>query len=865
MIDDSSAAPLHPTPQRGNENSALSSDSSTARTWAQAAVWGALGCLVLIGTVTLVNLLAARDHLYTEHRSRAVVTNLERVSAELRALAAARATFLAQPSNAYLNEVTQIAQRIDQSRDALRETFSKDPTQSALWTQADRLIDERIDEGRAAANTPRPNVPSPTQKESATAPLQRQLALLMQSQEGRAEDNAIQVEKEFSAAITFFLVGTGLALALLGSVLLASRRVNAQRIAIEEALQTQESLLHSTWEDAEVALIATDPSGRIIKMNVAAEHLTGWTAAEARQRPVDEVLQVVNAQTQKPHPLSSPPRATRLESVQDYALVTREKGVRPVSLIQTALRFRGSSARGSLFQLRDLTAEQKTRAELIAVQKQRQAEQSRFDFIFNTLPIGISYASFTAEGKETRLINDAHLALCGLNRDEISDPQNFARITHPDDRAQQAQLRTRLEEKKIDRYSMDKRYLRANGEVVWVILQFQRQHHPDGSFDDLSTVIDVTDRKEAENALERFYVLSLDLLCIASADGYFKRVSPSVTKLLGWSPEEFQSQTFLEFVHPDDRESTLAAVQRQVAAGETIAQLENRYLHKDGTWRLLSWKSVPQPGGLMYASARDVTDARREEAEIKRLNVTLQEHATQVELANRELEKFTYSVSHDLRAPLRHIQGYVTRLTNEKDAHRSEASTRLLAKIFNISQQLGLQIDALLTFAQLGRMEMYPALINLNELFLQVRQELEPVLADRKVHWTLHPLPTVRGDRSMIKLAFFHLLNNAIKYTRQKAVAQIEIGYVGQEDDRAILYLRDNGTGFDMKYVHKIFGVFERLHPAEEYEGTGMGLALVQRIVQRHSGRIWAESHIGQGTTLFLTLLSDEKSPQKTP
>ncbi len=167
-------------------------------------------------------------------------------------------------------------------------------------------------------------------------------------------------------------------------------------------------------------------------------------------------------------------------------------------------------------------------------------------------------------------------------------------------------------------------------------------HDPAGNILGVVLVFrDVTDSRRAQAELDRFFTLSLDFLCISSADGYFKRVSPAVTDILGWSVEEFLAQPYVDLVHPDDRAATLREVERQVVAGEKVFQFENRYRHKDGSWRVLSWRSVPQPGGLMYATARDVTDVKRNEAKIQKLNQDLQLHASQLEAANKELESFS--------------------------------------------------------------------------------------------------------------------------------------------------------------------------------------------------------------------------------
>jgi PAS domain S-box-containing protein len=365
---------------------------------------------------------------------------------------------------------------------------------------------------------------------------------------------------------------------------------------------------------------------------------------------------------------------------------------------------------------------------------------------------------------------------------------------------------------------------------------------------------DITESRKAQDELNRFFELSLDFLCISSIDGYFKRVSPAVTDILGWSVAEFLTIPFLDMVHPDDREATTREVERQVIAGERALQFENRYRHKNGSWRILSWRSVPQPGGLMYATARDVTELRNTDNQIRQLNDDLQRNAAQMEATNRELEAFSYSVSHDLRAPLRHVQGYVEMLVAEAGTHLSEKANRYLKTIAEAGNEMGVLIDDLLSFSRMGRTELREAEVDLGMLVAEVRAGLELATQGRKINWSISGLPRVLGDYAMLRQVFANVLGNAVKYTRLREVAEIEIGCSGEEAGRVVLFIRDNGVGFDMKYADKLFGVFQRLHRSDEFEGTGIGLANVHRIILRHGGRIWAQAALNEGAWFYFTL-----------
>ena len=364
---------------------------------------------------------------------------------------------------------------------------------------------------------------------------------------------------------------------------------------------------------------------------------------------------------------------------------------------------------------------------------------------------------------------------------------------------------------------------------------------------------DITERHRAQTELDRFFSLSVDFLVIASADGYFKRVSAAVEQTLGWTVEEFRARPFIDFVHPEDHAATLHEIERQVRTGEKAMQFENRYRHKDGSWRVLSWRSVPYQD-LMYATARDVTQDKRHGEQIRQLNADLQRHAVKLEAANKELESFSYSVSHDLRAPLRHVQGFVELLTEEVGDQLSEDAQRYLKIITHASVEMGQLIDDLLTFSRMSRADLRETQVPLDALIHDTVRDLEPETSGRVIDWTIAPLPPVIGDPAMIKQVLINLLGNAVKYSRRRDRATIEIGCAGDEDGRRVFFVRDNGAGFDMAYVQRLFGVFQRLHRSDEFEGTGIGLANVHRIITRHGGRVWAEGTVDAGATFYFTL-----------
>jgi PAS domain S-box-containing protein len=250
----------------------------------------------------------------------------------------------------------------------------------------------------------------------------------------------------------------------------------------------------------------------------------------------------------------------------------------------------------------------------------------------------------------------------------------------------------------------------------------------------------------------------------------------------------------------------------------------------------------------------DVTEKKQAQDDVLRLNWELGQKVAETVATNQELEAFSYSVSHDLRAPIRHIGGYVEML-NRRSAHvLDETAQRHLQTIARASKHMGQLIDDLLAFSRMSRTELMRASVPLGSVANEVIESLRPELEGRHVEWKVNGLPEVTGDRAMLRIVINNLVSNAVKYTRPRPQAVIEIGSAVAPPGEVVLFVKDNGVGFDMQYADKLFAPFQRLHGEREFPGTGIGLATVQRIVHRHGGRIWAESAVGQGATFLFTI-----------
>lgn len=345
---------------------------------------------------------------------------------------------------------------------------------------------------------------------------------------------------------------------------------------------------------------------------------------------------------------------------------------------------------------------------------------------------------------------------------------------------------------------------------------------------------------------------------------------PYVYPLFGVQPGELQAtlEGLLERVHVEDRDTVRSTV-GALLTGTVDVSFSFRVLWPDGTIRHLTARGGFSPGesGVKRVTGVliDITQAKRAEEEVRRLNEELEQRVVkrteELAHANKELEAFTYSVSHDLRAPLRHINGFAQMLEQDYSPAIPAEAQRLLARIRVGARNMGQLVDDLLRLARVGRQELIHQPWPLSDMVEQVIRDLRTETEPRQIEWKVGDLPTVACDAGLIRQVFTNLVANAVKYSRNRPRAVIEIGSRIQGGDW-LIYVRDNGVGFDMKYVEKLFGVFQRLHRVEDFEGTGVGLAIVQRIIHKHGGRVWAEGSPDQGACFSFTLPIE--SPTKT-
>jgi len=383
---------------------------------------------------------------------------------------------------------------------------------------------------------------------------------------------------------------------------------------------------------------------------------------------------------------------------------------------------------------------------------------------------------------------------------------------------------------------------------------------------------DVTERRQVEEQLQRseehlrLMIESIVDYAIFMLDPQGKVVSwnAGAQRLKGYTEQEVLGQYFSLFYTQEDMQNGKPQTVLEIVAAQGRVEDEGWRVRKDGSrfWANVIITALHDKQGKIFGFSkitRDLTEQKQAEAEVQLLNSSLEQRAAQLSAANKELEAFTYSIAHDLRAPLRHIQAFSSMLEQELAPQLTPSAKENLQDIIHSAQEMGVMIDDLLGLAGIGRQELNLEVTSLSSLVQEVLKDIRSTTEDRNILWQIGELSYIDCDPGLMKHVLINLFSNAVKYTRPRNPAIIEVVQM-TEQGQPVVFIRDNGVGFSMKYADKLFGVFQRLHRREDFEGTGVGLATVQRIIHKHGGRVWAEAELDKGATFFFTLAVPEKT-----
>jgi PAS domain S-box-containing protein len=368
--------------------------------------------------------------------------------------------------------------------------------------------------------------------------------------------------------------------------------------------------------------------------------------------------------------------------------------------------------------------------------------------------------------------------------------------------------------------------------------------------DDLQ--IEVAERTQQASLLN----LTHDSIFVRGMDFVITYWNKGAQELYGWAAEDAigkRSDELLQTVFPVPFEEAHAELLRTGRWEGELKRITAQGIPVVVAARWALRRDEQRRDVAILETTNDITDRKRREEEIQRLNQELAKRSTELEAINKELEAFAYSISHDLRAPLRHLAGYTELLQKKASSALDAKNNHYIMMMLESARRMGNLIDDLLAFSRIGRAETRKTLVSLAQLVKEALVEVRDDTVGRNIVWKIRALPDFYGDRSMLRLVLVNLISNAIKFTRKRPQAEIEIGYADENTDDLVVFVKDNGVGFDMKYVNKLFGVFQRLHQSDEFEGTGIGLATVQRIVHRHGGKVWGEGVVDGGATFYFS------------
>lgn len=643
-----------------------------------------------------------------------------------------------------------------------------------------------------------------------------------------------------------------------------------ERKQAEDALRQSEELFSNSFYHSPIGITITRAAdGVYTDANDAFLEMSGFRREELLGRTALELNLI-------PSPESRQPALRQLAERGGYRNLSLEittKSGESRHVLINGQTFSLGAMQYNLGLVQDITEQKRAESAL------REAE-AQYRTLVEQLPM-IVYITPAEDLGATTYVSPQIEEILGYAAETWTKDTGFWRqILHPDDRD-----RVLAEVERVNRthepFKLEYRMVAGNGRTVWLRDRARLVMGKDGDPQFWQgLMIDISETKQAQAALqkahdeleiqveERTAALSEanallqtlmdympDHIYFKDAQSRFIRNSRSQAEMMGLrDPAGAIGKSDFDFFPPAHAQRSFDEEQELIRSGTPLVNLEERVVWPDGRLTWVSTTKLPlraRDGAVIgtFGISRDITERKQAEEALQVANAKL-------EAANKELEAFAYSVSHDLRAPLRAIDGFSSIVMEEYLARLPAEAQRYLNLIRKNTLQMGMLIDDLLAFSRLSRQPLNLQEVSPAALLKQVIEDLLDPGQARRIEWVVGEMPNCHADPSLLKQVFINLISNALKYTRQREVARIEVGALngGEANTGPTYYVRDNGVGFQMEYYDKLFGVFQRLHRAEDYEGTGVGLAIVQRIVHRHGGRVWAEAELNRGATFYFTL-----------
>ena len=628
-----------------------------------------------------------------------------------------------------------------------------------------------------------------------------------------------------------------------------------------EAMYASQKILQEFTDNSSSHIYALDTDGKFLLINSSLEKVLGVPR---------ESLIGKTRETYMPSEIAAIHRANDLKVIHDMQPITiNEENIESDGVHNyISVKFPLLDSRGGLVGIGGISSDitEQKQMENALIESERLLRESQTIAGLGSFVWDLS----TGLWKSSTILDD----IFGIDDQYVRSLSGWANLVHPDWREIMTSYVTDEVIGKQKRFDKEYQITRFNDhEVRWVHgnaeLEFDNNHNPVRL---IGTISDITERKYTEIVLresnDRLRVI-LENNPIAIWDWNIETdvwyATQKYYTMLGYEPEkEYPDRAvWLSRTHPDDREEISLKIEKILNHTDEKYSYDARMLHADGTYK---WQTVigqvierDENGNAihMLGVRVDINERKKAEEALQKLNEELEQHVNertiQLQTANKELEAFSYSVSHDLRAPLRHISGFISLFMKNKTSQFTEEELGFLNVVSNSADEMGKLIDALLTFSRLNKTDFQKSHIDTLQIIQQGVKLFEADIESRGIEIIVGKLYETYGDYQLIGQVWTNLISNAIKYTGQKKKAIIEIGsYI--EDDSSVFYIKDNGAGFNMKYVDKLFGVFQRLHKPRDFEGVGIGLANVNRIISRHGGRCWAEGEVDKGATFYFSL-----------